>query len=369
MIASNNLQYWPMVAHPQNLKSLELQNNRLIELSYAAPGMEDIEFANVTKINVSHNHIETLPLKLHYPALAVFDLSFNHFAEMPQTLGRQAPNLDWLRMSGNPLQKIEFTQKTFVRKLELSELPLLSEFDASQFDYIGKWIDWKMIDLNTYQFNFLSLEIRLHRADCIALSTASEYTEFVYEIIELVLFGSEPQRSECCKSELGQLDGTRSRHRLPGKSNFVHMHRIAMALRHIFAHDVRKDRPTTLSERFSVSKFLELPEPKPIIGWFLNLRCVSPPQFRHQRLIKYYQHEGIFCDEEEVSRAYIGLFQNASTDSGSGSGIDVITIVTVAALLTIIATLTVTIIVVLIRRRRTRLANKNNRRYSNDGFL
>lgn len=69
-----------------------------------------------------------------------------------------------------------------------------------------------MIDLNIYQYNFLSLKIRLHRADCIALSTASEYTEFVYEIIELVLFGSEPQRSECRESELGKLDGTRSRH-------------------------------------------------------------------------------------------------------------------------------------------------------------
>lgn len=138
MIASNNLQYWPMVAHPQNLKSLELQNNRLIEMFYAAPAKEDIEFANITKINVSHNHIETLPLTLHYPALTVFDLSFNRFAEMPQTLGRQAPNLDWLRMSGNPLQKIEFPQKTFVRKLELSELPLLSELDASRFDSIGE---------------------------------------------------------------------------------------------------------------------------------------------------------------------------------------------------------------------------------------
>lgn len=138
LIASNNLQYWPLVAHPQNLKILELQDNHLIELFDATLAKNDIEFTNITKINVSQNHIETLPSTLQYPALKVFDLSFNRFVEMPQTLGRQAPNLDWLRMSGNPLRKIELRQKLFARKLEFSDLPQLSGLDASQFDWIGK---------------------------------------------------------------------------------------------------------------------------------------------------------------------------------------------------------------------------------------
>lgn len=137
-IASNNLQYWPIATHLQSLKTLDLQHNRLIELFNAALGKGDIGFSNVTKINVSHNHLETLPSTLRYPELKVFDLSFNRFAEMPQTLGQQAPNLDWLRMSGNPLHKIEFTQKMFARKMEFNELPSLSEFDAGQFDWICK---------------------------------------------------------------------------------------------------------------------------------------------------------------------------------------------------------------------------------------
>lgn len=138
LIASNNLEYWPIVLHPQNLKWLELQNNRLIELFYATIGKNNVEFPNITSINVSHNNIETLPSTLHYPSLKVIDLSFNRFIEMPQTLGRQAPNLDWLRMSGNPLQKIEFTQKMFARKMEFSELPQLTELDASQLDWISE---------------------------------------------------------------------------------------------------------------------------------------------------------------------------------------------------------------------------------------
>lgn len=136
-IASNNLQYWPIVAHPQSLKWLELQNNRLVEMFYTYHGKNDIEFPNITRINVSHNHIESLPTTLHYPALTSFDLSYNRFEEMPHSLGRQAPNLDWLRVSGNPLRKIEFSQQIFARRLEFSELPLLAELDASQFDSIS----------------------------------------------------------------------------------------------------------------------------------------------------------------------------------------------------------------------------------------
>lgn len=138
MIASNKLQYWPLAVYPEKLQTLELQNNRLIELFYTALGKKDIEFSNIVQINVSHNHIEAIPSNLQYPALKVLDLSFNRFSELPQTLGRQAPNLDWLRLNGNPIQKIEFTQKMFTRKLELSELSLLSELDASQFDWIGR---------------------------------------------------------------------------------------------------------------------------------------------------------------------------------------------------------------------------------------
>lgn len=137
-IASNDLQYWPIVGTSENLKTLELQNNRLVELFYASHGKKTIEFTSLVMMNVSNNRIENLPSTLRYPALTLFDLSFNRFANVPQTLGSQAPNLDWLCMNGNPLEKIEFTQRTFVRKLEFSGLTTLTEFDASEFDRIGE---------------------------------------------------------------------------------------------------------------------------------------------------------------------------------------------------------------------------------------
>lgn len=153
-IASNNLQYWPMVAHPQSLKSLELQNNRLVEFFYTHHGKNDNEFPNITKVNVSQNQIESLPTTLLYPVLKIIDLSYNRFEEMPQSLGRQAPNLDWLRMSGNPLRKIELTEKMFARRLEFSKLPLLSKLDASQFDSISKhWWEYFIVFQFTRNLN------------------------------------------------------------------------------------------------------------------------------------------------------------------------------------------------------------------------
>lgn len=86
--------------------------------------------------------------------------------------------------------------------------------------------------------------------------------------------------------------------------------------------------------------------------------------------MKYYRHEAIFCDEAAVSRARFGLFQSAPTeDSGTKKGRDVMTTAIIVALLAIIVALSITIIVVWMRRRRGRLANKNNRRYSNGGFF
>lgn len=137
-ISSNSLKYWPIVNVPGNLQTLELQNNFLIEIfNGAILSKSVIEFPNVTLINVSHNHVDSLPIILKYPMLKVLDLSFNNFAEVPQELERQAPNLDWLLMNGNPIKRIAFSRKIAARKIEFSQMPLLHEVDASQFDLVG----------------------------------------------------------------------------------------------------------------------------------------------------------------------------------------------------------------------------------------
>lgn len=133
-LSANNLNYWPMKNVPINLDTLEMQSNNLEEL------VNGIELPNVTVFNISNNYIEMLPSNFYCPNLKTLDMSHNRFTEIPAELGRQAPSLDWLRMNSNPIEQIKITKKVVVRKLELSGLLHLKEFDASQFNFLGNFL-------------------------------------------------------------------------------------------------------------------------------------------------------------------------------------------------------------------------------------
>lgn len=138
-ISWNSLKYWPIVNIPKALRTLEVQHNQLIELFNAAnTGNNWIYFLNVTSLNASHNNIDAILPRLQFPQLKTLDLSYNRFTEMPQQLGQQAPMLDWLRMNGNLMQRIEFHQEVSLRKLDFSDMPLLKELDAIQFEALSK---------------------------------------------------------------------------------------------------------------------------------------------------------------------------------------------------------------------------------------
>lgn len=136
--ARNKLKYWPLEKQTNNLITLELQENELVEIfNTAAVGKNRIEFSSLKFINVSRNHISSLPSVLNYPALEVFDASYNRFSSIPQYLGAQAPILKELRLRGNPIKTIEFTTTISAHILDLSELSMLTEFDANVFNSIG----------------------------------------------------------------------------------------------------------------------------------------------------------------------------------------------------------------------------------------
>lgn len=139
--ARNSLRFWPMDKFPRSLQVLELQENDLTEIfNSAAAAQNQIEFSSLKFINVSRNHINSMPSTLSYPVLEVFDASYNKFASIPQYLGARAPVLKVLRLRGNLIKTIEFTTKVSAHVIDLSELPMLNEFDASVFDSIGALI-------------------------------------------------------------------------------------------------------------------------------------------------------------------------------------------------------------------------------------
>lgn len=137
LLASNQLEHWPMSNLPKNLQILELQENELTEIVSTAAAKNRIEFSTLKFINISRNHINSLPSTLSYPVLEVLDASYNEFLTVPQYLGKQAPNLLALKLRGNPIKAIEFTTRMSAHIFDLSELPMLTEFDANVFNSIG----------------------------------------------------------------------------------------------------------------------------------------------------------------------------------------------------------------------------------------
>lgn len=138
--ARNSLRFWPMNKFPKNIQVLELQENDLMEIFNSdAAAANRIEFTSLKFLNVSRNHINSMPSTLSYPVLEVFDASYNKFVSIPQYLGAQAPALRVIRLRGNLIKTIEFTTKISAHVIDFSELPMLNEFDASVFDSIGSY--------------------------------------------------------------------------------------------------------------------------------------------------------------------------------------------------------------------------------------
>lgn len=137
--ARNKLKYWPLEKQSKNLMTLELQENELVEI-FNTVGKNRIEFSSLKFINVSRNHISSVPSVLNYPTLEVFDASYNQLLSIPQYFGAQAPILKELRLRGNPIKTIEFSTTISAHILDLSELSMLTEFDANVFNSMGLYI-------------------------------------------------------------------------------------------------------------------------------------------------------------------------------------------------------------------------------------
>lgn len=134
-LAGNQLKYWPLRNVPRNLQTLELQENGLTEMIGVDKNQN--EFSSLEFLNISRNHIASLPPTLRYPVLEIFDGSYNSFNNIPPYLGNQAPNLKVMNLRGNPIKTIEFITKISAHNIDLSELPMLMEFDAFAFNAIG----------------------------------------------------------------------------------------------------------------------------------------------------------------------------------------------------------------------------------------
>ena len=140
-LAGNQLKYWPLKNIPINLQILELQQNELTEMIGAnGVAKSQNELSSLKFLNISRNHIKALSSTIKYPVLEIFDGSYNGFTNIPPYLGSQAPKLKVLQLRGNPIKTIEFITKISAHSFDLSELSLLTEFDAYAFNSIGLFV-------------------------------------------------------------------------------------------------------------------------------------------------------------------------------------------------------------------------------------
>lgn len=135
-IASNQLKYWPISIWPHHLTELELQENQLEEM-FNITSRTKFEFTSLISLNVSNNQIRKLSPGLYYPKLHIFDASFNKFANIPQYLGAQAPEIEIFQFRGNPMETVDFATKMSAQIVDLSYSPLLTNVDASQFNFLA----------------------------------------------------------------------------------------------------------------------------------------------------------------------------------------------------------------------------------------
>ncbi|KAJ6617885.1 Leucine-rich alpha-2-glycoprotein, partial [Pseudolycoriella hygida] len=125
VVSSNHLKSWPLVNFPKTLTHVEVQDNKLTEL-FSTKWFSN----NLMMLNVSHNFIEFLP-EVEYTELTILDLSFNAFTVVPKNLGEIASKLDTLILDHNPIERIDFEEPIYLRKLFMRNMPLLQEISAA----------------------------------------------------------------------------------------------------------------------------------------------------------------------------------------------------------------------------------------------
>ncbi|KAI8436276.1 hypothetical protein MSG28_004321 [Choristoneura fumiferana] len=137
MLKLNTLYHWP--TFPAGITYIDLSYNRLSEL------YDEIEarFDNLEVLNIAGNQINDLAIEKKLPKLFSLDISYNLFTKVPKSLSSQNfPNLEELRLDGNPMEFIYFKNIIAVKRLYVNELSKLVVVDDKAFsNVVGRGLD------------------------------------------------------------------------------------------------------------------------------------------------------------------------------------------------------------------------------------
>lgn len=157
----NTLYHWPKF--PVGIKYIDLSYNRLSEVYDESV----VNFESLEVLNIGGNQIKEMNIEKKLPNLYTLDLSYNLIAEIPKTLNAQFfPNLDELRLDGNPIETVYFKNILALKRLYMNELNKLVVVDEKAFsNVVGRGMDEGGEELNCFS---------LYLSNCPALTEIKE---------------------------------------------------------------------------------------------------------------------------------------------------------------------------------------------------
>ncbi|XP_038211932.1 toll-like receptor 3 [Zerene cesonia] len=152
----NTLYHWPIF--PSGITYIDLSYNRLSSLY----DENNVEFDNLEVLNIGGNQIKDFDLQKKLPKLFSLDLSYNTIVEVPKCVNSQIfPNLEELRLDGNPIESIYFKNIIALKNLFMNDMHKLSVVEDKAFSNVigraGDEIAYEKICFSLYLSNCASL--------------------------------------------------------------------------------------------------------------------------------------------------------------------------------------------------------------------
>ncbi|XP_070496883.1 carboxypeptidase N subunit 2-like [Chironomus tepperi] len=274
-INNNNLNSWPLLNVPENLKELEIQDN---SLDYLFP--RDKRVPSLVKLDASRNLLHQLP-DAQFVNLEYLNLGFNLLNSVPDNINEKAPFLKDLILDGNEIADIEFVEPTTLESISLCNMTSLHKINAYALQNLsGK--------------NLTSDQLET----CVAVKIA--YNENLVEIEPDAFYGVR-----FCDLDLSYNNLQTVPQNLTDWKNIENGVNLQgnPLLCSCEQQWILKDIMETL---YSNPDHQEL---------LLELRCEYPEEYRRRRLVQFLNHNNSFCngiDDTEVLESGFGQFLSNS---------------------------------------------------------
>ncbi|CAG9584905.1 unnamed protein product [Danaus chrysippus] len=127
----NTLYHW--LNFPASITYIDLSYNRLSALY----NEETVDFNNLEVLSIGGNQLRDFDIQRKLPKLFSLDISYNLLQEVPKCLSSEIlPNLEELRLDGNPMDSIYFKNIIALKYLYMNDLIKLTVVDDKAFSNV-----------------------------------------------------------------------------------------------------------------------------------------------------------------------------------------------------------------------------------------